>query len=70
MEAEIMQTLDFEIAVPTPAILIDLMVKFLETQEFFATHSKEQKELFMQLSSYILKLACFDYDLMSTCNSK
>jgi len=35
MEADIMQTLDFEIAVPTPAILTDLMVKFLETQEFF-----------------------------------
>lgn len=40
MEAEIMQTLNFDISVPTPAILTDLMLKFLETQEFFSNHTQ------------------------------
>lgn len=34
-EAEIMQTLNFEIAQPTPTSLVNLMLNFLGTQAFF-----------------------------------
>lgn len=64
-EADILATLDFELSFPTLATLSSLMIKYLETQEFFLGRTQEEKAVFMSLSVYIFKLATFDYEIMS-----
>lgn len=64
-EADILATLNFELSFPTLATLSSLMIKYLETQEFFQGHSKEEKDVFIALNVYIFKLATFDYEIMS-----
>ncbi|KAL4466692.1 hypothetical protein ABPG72_009498 [Tetrahymena utriculariae] len=69
-EAEILNTLGFNVSFPTLDILSNLMIKYLDSQDFFSNYSPQSKDFFKSLNSYMFKLATLDYELMSTYNYK
>ncbi|EAR82991.2 amine-terminal domain cyclin (macronuclear) [Tetrahymena thermophila SB210] len=70
-EAEILNTLNFNISFPTLDILSNLMIKYLDSQDFFSSYTQQSKEFFNCLNAYMFKLTTLDYEqLMSKYNYK
>ncbi|KAL4427084.1 hypothetical protein ABPG74_004494 [Tetrahymena malaccensis] len=69
-EADILNTLNFNISFPTLDILSNLMIKYLDSQDFFKQYSRYSKDFIKTINAYMFKLASLDYELLKTYDYK